>query len=547
MSTLHPPSIGRNDPCPCGSGKKYKKCCMDEAGAAGPPAAVEKEPSKRELLAQARKYHIEGQHEAAHQLYLRVLEADPRDPDALCGVGLLQGQARNFEEGIRYLRRAIEVNRKHPAYHSHLAGQLLASGDAARASVAVRRALALQSEDAFAWTILAKCQESANDLEEAARSLRRAFAIDPSAIEPEIVMARIERRRKDLQGAIARLRRLAERARATAHMPQIWHELGMALDGAGEYDDAFDAFMRYSATRASMPDARRFAPNAGMPRLENYRAALSAELFRRFRRTDFEDDWPAPTFLVGFPRSGTTLTEQVMAAHPGIVTTEESEILFHVKLRLEEIVAGEDDLPFKLARLERGQVLELRRLYWELARKAVGSEIGARKYVDKMPLQITDAGLINVVFPEAQLLVALRDPRDVCLSCFMQDFALNVSMVHFLSLEDTARFYDAVMGNWLAVRDDLSLEWIEVRYEDTVVDLEGQARRVLAFLGAEWDPVVLAFHERARKHAISTPSYAAVTEPVYTRARGRWNNYARHLEPIAGQLAPYVRAFGYEE
>jgi hypothetical protein len=153
--------------------------------------------------------------------------------------------------------------------------------------------------------------------------------------------------------------------------------------------------------------------------------------------------------------------------------------------------------------------------------------------------------LVARAFPEMKVLFVLRDPRDVVLSCFMQRLPLNAVSVHYLTLEGTIRKYATVMYAWLMIRDMLQNPWTEVRYEATVTDLEGQARRVLAFLGLPWDPAVLDFHRRAQRKHVHSPTYEAVTRPAYTSSVGRWRNYAAHFEPHLGMLQPLVQALGY--
>jgi hypothetical protein len=145
-----------------------------------------------------------------------------------------------------------------------------------------------------------------------------------------------------------------------------------------------------------------------------------------------------------------------------------------------------------------------------------------------------------------KVIFALRDPRDVVLSCFMQQLPLNPVSVHYLSLEETAKTYAATMRLWLKLRDQIRNPWIEVRYEETVLDLEGQARRVLDFLGLPWDSRVLEFTRRAQEKHIHSPTYEAVTRPLYTSSIGRWKNYADQLAPTQEILRPYVEAFGYQ-
>ena len=144
-------------------------------------------------------------------------------------------------------------------------------------------------------------------------------------------------------------------------------------------------------------------------------------------------------------------------------------------------------------------------------------------------------------------MVALRDPRDVVLSCFMQPYwSLTTSTVNYLSLEGAAAAYSRVMGVWQTLKPLLKNPWLEVRYEDMVENLEAVARRTLDFLGVAWDERVLGFADHARKKLVRSPTYADVTQPVYQRARGRWRHYQKYLEPHLAILEPFVKAFGYE-
>jgi hypothetical protein len=154
--------------------------------------------------------------------------------------------------------------------------------------------------------------------------------------------------------------------------------------------------------------------------------------------------------------------------------------------------------------------------------------------------------VLNWAFPEAKMLIALRDPRDVLLSCFMQRLQPNAISVNWLTLADAAEFYALMMNAWLAVRKHSFGGWIEFRYEDVVADLPSQARRILDFLGLAWDDKVLKFYEHAREKLVRSPTYQDVTRPVYRASVGRWQNYARHFEPVMEKLKPFIAEFGYE-
>ena len=187
-----------------------------------------------------------------------------------------------------------------------------------------------------------------------------------------------------------------------------------------------------------------------------------------------------------------------------------------------------------------------RKTYWAGMEGALRQPIGNRLLLDKNPELTMLLPLVARVFPDMRILFAVRDPRDVVISCYMQQLPLNPVSVHYLTLEGTAKKYAATMRSWFKIREMLQNPWIEVRYEESVSDLEGQARKVLDFLGLPWDAEVLKYHQRAQLKHVHSPTYEAVTKPVYTSSIGRWRNYARQLEPYLEILQPYVDAFGYE-
>jgi hypothetical protein len=176
----------------------------------------------------------------------------------------------------------------------------------------------------------------------------------------------------------------------------------------------------------------------------------------------------------------------------------------------------------------------------------LGRPIANRLLLDKNPSRTFMIPAFLRIFPEIKLLIALRDPRDVVLSCFMQPQPFDPFTESNLSLEATIASYDFTMGLWRTFAPLLAGRYLEVRYEDMVEDLESVTRKTLEFLGVPWDPCVLRFDEHARKKMVRSPTYADVTQPVYKRAVGRWRNYKKYLEPHLETLAPFAKAFGYE-
>ena len=186
----------------------------------------------------------------------------------------------------------------------------------------------------------------------------------------------------------------------------------------------------------------------------------------------------------------------------------------------------------------------LRAHYWQQAERI--AQTHTQHWIDKLPLNIIHLGFVRWVFPNPKILVALRDPRDVAISCLRQSFRPNAAMAHFSSVEATANLYAAVMELWLHSRDELQLNWLAYRYEDLVTDPKSIIRRIIEHLGLTWSDELLDHTNIVRQRNIATPSYADVTEPMYARAIGQWQNYRTQLAPILLNLEPYVLAFGYE-
>jgi len=245
-----------------------------------------------------------------------------------------------------------------------------------------------------------------------------------------------------------------------------------------------------------------------------------------------------PVFIVAFPRSGTTLMEQILQAHPALQTLDEEPI---VDEALNDL--GEGPLPELMDRMAPRDWVRLRALYWHHldARELPPHD----RVVDKLPLNLARIDLLARLFPDAHFLVMLRDPRDCVLSAFMQDFQLSESMVQCADLGRCADMYAAVMSIWLAARADLPLRHREQRYEDLVVDAEPQIREVLAFLDLPWNDAVLRYRQAAGVRKISTPSYMDVARALDTRPSGRWLRYRTQLAPVLPVLEPLALALGY--
>jgi hypothetical protein len=250
-----------------------------------------------------------------------------------------------------------------------------------------------------------------------------------------------------------------------------------------------------------------------------------------------------PVFVVGFPRSGTTLLEQLLDAHPQLVSFDEQPFLQQMARRL---LADHTSLT--------EAVDELSAERWQAERDAYFADIGTvvpsmsdRRPVDKNPLNMVRLPLLQNLFPNSRVVLAIRHPCDVVLSCYLQNFRAPAFALAFEDLESTAKMYDKVFSHWQACSSALHLPVMTWKYEDLVADTEDRARALFDFLQLPWQSELLSFTERAKdKGAIKTPSYTQVIEPVNARSIGRWQAYERHFTPaVMRHLAPWIERFGY--
>jgi hypothetical protein len=250
--------------------------------------------------------------------------------------------------------------------------------------------------------------------------------------------------------------------------------------------------------------------------------------------------------LAGFPRSGTTLLEQVLDSHSGLVSSDEREAFARdIFPALWQTAATPLPRADVLDAIPLERLAAQRERYLAYMAAALNESIGGRVHLDKNPTLTLLLPAVLRLFPETRLLIALRDPRDVVLSCFMQFLPMNTNSVCFLTLERAARRYALDLGIWRRFRELIPSPWLELRYEDAIMDLEKEARRALDFLGLAWEPQVLNYRERLKNKAVSSPTYEAVSQPLYQSSIARWRHYEKYLEPHLPVLQESVAAFGY--
>lgn len=487
-----------------------------------------------------------GQFEQALATASRARELSPRNADALNAVGLALAHLNRQREALPLYDAALRQAPGAVHIHFNRACALQDLNDLTHARNAFERVIGLKSNHPEALARLASLAALRGDAAGARDYAQRSLRIDARGLTPPLALAMADIEEKKFEDALTHLAPLARESNQNLLNRSIAQGLtGDALDGL---DRCAEAFAAYGACNASFRALyARLYDAAGMESA----AARIARLIAYFEAAAAED-WrarpsaipPARThvFLVGFPRSGTTLLEQVLDSHPDIEAMPERDCLLDAAYDFMVPEGGLD----RFLRLDEDALAKYRALYWQRVAEH-GLAPSKPVFVDKMPLNAVLLCLVAKLFPDAKILFAQRDPRDVVLSCFRQRFGLTPQMFELLTLPGAAAYYDSVMRLCDLYRAKLGLALHDVRYESMVTHFEDEVRSVCAFLGVAWNDSMKDFAARARAKDVNTPSAAQVARGLYSKGIGQWRRYADELAPALPALAPWVARLGYAE
>ncbi len=414
-----------------------------------------------------------------------------------------------LEQGVRVLRQSIEAGVNSPEVWCDLANGLRAADDITGAHEAIDRALAIQPSHPAAVRGKATLLRGEGRNDEAALLIERAMEAQPLDASLALAFASIASSVKRGDEAARRLQSVINAGSVPPVMRRAAHaELARLLDAEGRYDEAFAQATLAARAAGAVPAQDSF---------ESTIAEWTRERFDSLAPASNTD--PLPVLIVGMPRSGTSLAEQILAAHPDIGGVGESPLL----PRLEQEVrrAGWSAEAFERAGQEYLSMLRAR-------------APGKLRVADKLPGNYTILAPIVKMLPGARIIHCVRDARDTCLSCYFQNFGNGHTYARDLSTLGRKHVaYERLMAHW---REALGIQMLELRYETLVADFEPTVRSVLEYLGVPWDDRVLRFHE-SKRH-VRTASAGQVHRPLFASSVGRWKRYERHLGPLLEALGP---------
>ena len=475
-----------------------------------------------------------GRHEEAEAAFRQMAVDFPEDPKPLRELHVMLKNMLRDEESLEAIDAAVARDPTNLELLLAEASHLSSMHRMEACEATYRRVIDLDRANATAHLGLALTYELSNRIDDLARLVRQAEERGVGEGAVQFVRAYHFNRTKRFEEGLAALEQVPEEMET----PRRAHLMAQLLDGAGRYDEAFAEF-------AHMNDLFREDPSMPEERAANYRthmaeapSLITEEVARSWREETEPDSRRPPVFLVGFPRSGTTLLDTILMSHPKIEVLEEEPAM---KKALEVFGADVAALP----NASDEQIKAARDAYFEMAASVTPLAPG-NLLIDKNPLTMNLLPFVRRIFPRAKILLALRHPCDVILSCFMANFRLNAGMANFIRLDTAAELYDLSFSYFEHVQRLMPMPAHTVVYENVVADRERELRELLDFLELAWEDSVLDHQTTALKRGrIKTASYAQVAEPIYTRSAGRWQKYRKHLEPIFPVLDPWVKKFGY--
>jgi Flp pilus assembly protein TadD len=562
---------GRNDPCPCGSGKKYKICCLGQLAA--PTAAdveqlrllsstgrdVEMESRSRSLIGKhpnsgilwkALGQSLQRQGKDARQAVRRATELLPDDAEAHSNLGAALRGFGQLDEAVCAYRRALALNPELAVTHGNLGNALRDLGQIDLAMESYRRALEIKPDLADVHNNLGNVLHDLGQLDEAVTCYRRALQINPGHIDAQsnlgsvlMHLGRVDEAEMFLSRAIElssgdarslatallfityrrddpRFDRLeAQYARRESLPPadriKLDFAMGKAMETSGDYARSFAA---YEEANELFHRGHPFDEAADERFLEESCGEFTRELIEEWAsiaRTPphFPDD-RVPVFIVGMPRSGTSLIEQMLASHPAVYGAGELGKLSELAQRARRKIAP-------------AALRDLGREYLDHAGKLAPRD--ARYFTDKMPGNYQHLWLIPLMLPNARIIHCMRDPMDTCFSCYTLRFTSGHEYCYDLrTLGRTYLRYRRLMKHWHDVLPSGRI--LDVRYEDVVASAEREVRRMLEYLGLPWSPACLSFYETERP--VRTASAAQVRKPIYSSSLARWKHFEKHLVPL---------------
>ena len=472
--------------------------------------------------------------------YRKAIEINPNMPEAHSNLGNIFRDIGNLKDAELSYRKAIEINPNMPEAHSNLGNIFRDIGNLKDAELSYRKAIEINPNFAYAYFNLFHHYEQINNLDKLKESLEEFKKIDGIKNEQILFRARLKFRNKEHDTAKELIDKISSEWIEKINNSQkaiFWNFKAFINDKVGNYDHAYACFEKSQKVQSF----KSLSKDLYLNYISTYKENIKNKkiIFYKFN-DEIEDSNLA--FLIGFPRSGTTLLDTILRSHRDIEVIEEKPLISSIECLIREKFNIELN---NLCNISEENLILLRKKYFELLRQYKTKN--ANLFIDKLPLNTVSLPLINLIFPKAKIIFTHRHPYDTVLSCFQQSFKPNLAMANLVSLQSGSRMYDQVMNAWDIYKTNLHLDFITSKYEDLIESFDSHTLKILDFLGNEWDENVKKYRETAiERGKINTPSSSQVVQPLYKSSIKKWKNYERYFENCHQYLEKWVSYFDYE-
>ena len=485
---------------------------------------------------------ILGNFHEAKNYYEKTTLIKPDFSPAFCNLGIVYDKLNNKNSAIKNYLIAIKLDEKNFKALYNLANCYLDSGDQDNAQKYYYRSIEIEPRNIHAYTSLFQIFDTSNNFDKLSDILLKAqkvFNTNHSYLN--FMDGIFEYRKKNYLKAISILEKVQIDKADISKNTIILNTLAKCHDHLGKYEEAFKAFERSNKITfdAYKNKYNKDTLNNSIQKRIDY---FSDPNFKSWDKKKIKDNHVDPVFLVGFPRSGTTLLDVILRTHNSVEVLEEKPLINKI---VDELKLHMDGDFSNLNKVDENFLKKLRLSYINDFNNYLPIEKG-KTYVDKFPLNIIYIAEINLIFPNSKYILALRNPYDCVLSCFMQPFTPNDAMSNFYNLQDATRFYDQIMKLWMNYEKKLNLQIYSIKYEDTVNKFDISISNLLQFLNLKWNDQLREFYKTAKKRGIiNTPSYNQINQPIYKNSIGRWKNYQEYFRTISPILKKWSNKFNY--
>ena len=484
---------------------------------------------------------VKGDFRKAINAFKKAIELKPDYFDALNNLGATYNLYKDYSNALKSISKALKIRPNIADAYNNLGTAELNLKNESEAIKSYNKAIKIDPKFVLAYSNLCGLYERSNQLKKLKETINKAENEGLSGNE-EIKFRRgqLNSRNKDYKNSTLYLEEVDDTKISNKMKIDKYELLGKDYDKIKHYKKAFNCFKKSNSLVSLSVESQLYNP-------KNYQNQISQLIisYSKVNNLEWENKIEnkiiSPVFLIGFPRSGTTLLDNILSSHPNICTLEEKPMIAMVKKSLNKLASYENLKKLNLHDLQNLQEIYLDELTKYLPNKLLHGKV----FIDKLPLSIIDVSLILRIFPKAKFILAIRHPLDCILSCFMQTFNLNDAMANFLNLKNTAELYNKSMKLFDIYESIFKLDLHLIKYENLIFSLKDETTKLLKFLDLNWEKEIDNYRSNALDKKINTPSYNQVTEKIYTRALGRWKNYKNEMHDIMPIMQFWIEKWGY--